>query len=57
MVYHFCLADLGIDKSGIPTIVDKAVTLVEWNAIKDRVTKEMFAKAIADCDDYGMSLK
>lgn len=52
-----CLADLGIDKSGIPTIVDKAVTLVEWNAIKDRVTKEMFAKAIADCDDYGMSLK
>lgn len=52
-----CLADLGIDKSGIDTIVDKAVTLVEWKAIKDRVTKEMFAKAIADCDDYGMSLK
>lgn len=52
-----CLADLGIDKSGIQTIVDKAVTLVEWKAIKDRVTKEMFAKAISDCDDYGMSLK
>mgnify|MGYP002580924319 CR=1 FL=1 len=52
-----CLADLGIDKSGIQTIVDKAVTLVEWNAIKDRVTKDMFAKAISDCDDYGMTLK
>lgn len=52
-----CLADIGIDKSGIQTIVDKAVTLVEWNAIKNRVTKEMFAKAISDCDDYGLNLK
>ena len=31
--------------------------LREKISIKDRVTKDMFAKAISDCDDYGMTLK
>ena len=52
-----CLEDMDLCKEDIPTIVEKASTVTEWHCAPYEVTKEGFAKAISDTDDYGKTLK